>query len=318
MKTLPKYFVIEKDLSNPLWKKYIQWLKDTYDASWGGKMYAFYGYEGSSIYTKTNCFHKLEHFRNNPVLITLKEWDDIVNPKEFVLPEKWCIKWGSLENFKIIQGYLNNKYPRKDPWLFVSPHHANAYVTYNNDYWGSCNTISRGYTEITFEEFKKFVLKQDIMKTKEEQLKELQETINLAKKQIEELQKQPEPLKTIEDCYNKVNPVYYVDSFNDIGEGGPFSYDKEELNQLPSRKHCEQLQAIAKCMVVMEALNDGWKPDWKNAESKYRWEFLRGDFIRVDSNYEYMYSLFYFKSAELAKQAYTILGEETIKTAMGL
>lgn len=31
---LPKYFVIKRDASNPLWQKYINWLNETYETKW--------------------------------------------------------------------------------------------------------------------------------------------------------------------------------------------------------------------------------------------------------------------------------------------
>jgi len=48
MKTLPKYFIILRDATNPLWGKYIQWLKDTYNSPWEGTLDDHYcGYDGN-------------------------------------------------------------------------------------------------------------------------------------------------------------------------------------------------------------------------------------------------------------------------------
>jgi len=77
------------------------------------------------------------------------------------LPEKWCIRWGSKENFKIINDYLQTikkehlEYTKEDI-------HSQAYVTFQNKYFGAIGQPPNGYTEITFEQFKKWVLKEEI------------------------------------------------------------------------------------------------------------------------------------------------------------
>jgi len=229
-----------------------------------------------------------------------------------MIPEKWCIA----------------HYPEALKWIQKNAE-KNGHLIYKTDYYyypcdkngnNSVVFVPYGYTEITFEEFKKYILKQETMKTKEEQLQELQATIETARKQIEELQKQPEPLETLEDCYNKVKPLYYIDENSEIDtlRINQFRFDSEQMTNLPSRKHCEQIQAIMKCMVVMEALNDGWKPDWKTNQYKWRFEMENGEYKEIDWSVGHIVSLFYFKTKELAEKAYTILGEETIKTAMGL
>ncbi len=69
---------------------------------------------------------------------------------EFVLPEKWCIK-RTPENYKVINDYLN----KRDN--IVTWHHDYDYVS--DATYPHLTTL--GYTEITFDQFKKFVLKQE-------------------------------------------------------------------------------------------------------------------------------------------------------------
>ncbi len=65
--------------------------------------------------------------------------------EEFVLPEKWCIKLDS-DNYKTLNPfYIEAK----------GYHHSNK-IRYNN--WS--DKIEIGYTEITLEQFKKYVLKE--------------------------------------------------------------------------------------------------------------------------------------------------------------
>ena len=79
-KKLPKYFVIKKDETNPLWKKYITWLNKTYNTYWGS-LFEYYGFDGSKCCGGTNAVDNIKYFENNPTLLTLEQWDEIVNPK---------------------------------------------------------------------------------------------------------------------------------------------------------------------------------------------------------------------------------------------
>ena len=81
-KKLPKYFVIKKDSDNPLWKEYIKWLNRTYNEGWSGAAYNYYGFVASVFRTSgTDAQYEVGNFQNNPTLISLQEWDEIVNPK---------------------------------------------------------------------------------------------------------------------------------------------------------------------------------------------------------------------------------------------
>ena len=105
MKKLPKYFVILKDGTNPLWDKYIQWLRTTYNAPWSGNLKWYYGYDGNSINNcGTNCWSAIKRFENNPTLITLEYWNECVN--EFQLSEKWCIRVSTEEIFEQFKQYV--------------------------------------------------------------------------------------------------------------------------------------------------------------------------------------------------------------------
>ena len=85
---LPKYFVVKRDDANPLWRKYIDWLNKTYLVDWPGFSLNYYGYDGSIIHKGTNAHDNIERFENSPTLLTLDEWDAIVNPKELKVGDK--------------------------------------------------------------------------------------------------------------------------------------------------------------------------------------------------------------------------------------
>lgn len=84
MKTLPKYYCIKRDESNPLWKKYIDWLNETYNSNWNGDIDgAYYGFQGHE-HGGTQMYSVIENFKNNPELITLDFWDECVNGRKIV------------------------------------------------------------------------------------------------------------------------------------------------------------------------------------------------------------------------------------------
>lgn len=80
--------------------------------------------------------------------------------EEFILPEKWCIM-RTVNNYKIINDWFNKNNTRN--YTFD----CTAYYIYSgclNGNWIIINTtINPDYTEITFEQFCKYVLKENIM-----------------------------------------------------------------------------------------------------------------------------------------------------------
>jgi len=153
MKTLPKYFIILRDATNPLWDKYIQWLNKTYNENWQGTVQAYYGYNGICTAGYTVAI-----ISNNPTIITLDYWNECVNG--FQLPKKWCIR--------VSTDKINDAINSIRLWSGEELHFENnsAYTNHYIGYDGKYNRdlIGGGYTEITFEQFTKYVLKQDTMK----------------------------------------------------------------------------------------------------------------------------------------------------------
>ncbi len=82
----------------------------------------------------------------------------------YILPEKWCIRWKNKENYEVINEYLNNL--RNISWVYEDDEtHANAVVTYNNVYFNEVRKftpIPQDHTEISFEQFCKYVLKEEV------------------------------------------------------------------------------------------------------------------------------------------------------------
>lgn len=114
MKTLPKYWVIEKNALNPLWIKFREWFSEV---SWFPRELhcQYYTKDGSEGYNWFDFSNDRGRFINNPALITLEEWDSIVNwtkqnknltyetqylRSDWTLFTKDSIDWKSIEDLK--------------------------------------------------------------------------------------------------------------------------------------------------------------------------------------------------------------------------
>ena len=91
-------------------------------------------------------------------------------------------------------------------------------------------------------------------------------------------------------------------------------------NTAPTEHQLKRLLALNKLMNVAYYLNDGWEPDWNDAnQTKYFIYYNNNDKVfKIDVNTYFNNGVVYFKSKELAKQAIEILGEEIIKLALGV
>jgi len=153
---LPKYWAV-KNTHNDDFKVVVDYLNSIMNTTfWVGKTYTYYGYDGSSGQRGTDGWDILQAFQNNPTLLTLEEFKKAIGiEEEFILPEKWCVKetpeichWAKqifgCSNVYYGDRYLCIKrdlYPKFDSYLFLID--------------------KTGYTEITFEQFKKYVLKME-------------------------------------------------------------------------------------------------------------------------------------------------------------
>ena len=90
---LPKYYVIKKDKSNPLWDKYLKWInKQSFPQRFTWDDFIYYWYDWWSIFNWFNCEDDLYDFKNIPEVITLEEWDNYINNNK-PMENKWymCI-----------------------------------------------------------------------------------------------------------------------------------------------------------------------------------------------------------------------------------
>lgn len=79
MKTLPKYFAIAFKES-PLWEKYVKWINEKYNEDWEESNASWNEWEKLWFDEDWCDFHyEMSTFSDWTKLITLEEWDSIVN-----------------------------------------------------------------------------------------------------------------------------------------------------------------------------------------------------------------------------------------------
>lgn len=90
-------------------------------------------------------------------------------------------------------------------------------------------------------------------------------------------------------------------------------------NTATSKEQLEWILALNKLQNVANYLNDGWKPDWAGNNHKCTLFYdAERRWINTAWNVNAVRGMVYFKTEELAKKAIKILGEEVIKTALGV
>lgn len=120
---------------------------------------------GSYFYTRsTNNQNAWMTTSDNRQLLPSIKTLDFIEKEVFVLPKKWCLKYEGddqevLRYFGRLKGVENFYLNVRQKWLvyFHSSDNGNGI---SNEY------VHEGYTEITFEQFKKYVLKETVMEEK--------------------------------------------------------------------------------------------------------------------------------------------------------
>lgn len=93
--------------------------------------------------------------------------------------------------------------------------------------------------------------------------------------------------------------------------------DYNDLNNCITVEQVEKLLAINKLMNVAKYLNKDWKPAWENAAENKYYICLNHNSIGIFVALTAHSDVAYFPDRETAKKAIEILGEDTIKLALG-
>lgn len=132
------------------------------------------------ILHETENGYKLEYLGINKdfdtkIFYLNKHWFHIPieNKKEFILPKKWCI---NMEDYK--KGCVVANYIKPDHWYLKSPIKVKYFYFIGNKFDVWSKKKEKGFTEITFEEFEKYVLKKNIEANNVEKSKGINLSLN--------------------------------------------------------------------------------------------------------------------------------------------
>lgn len=115
----------------------------------------------------------------------------------------------------------------------------------------------------------------------------------------------------------KDKKTYYTDAFCNIKAIKAINDDYNNINNCTSKKQAEKLIAINQLMNVAKYLNGDWQSNWEEHNNEFKWYMnLYHEIIDINYTTHYNGQIVYFKSKELAEQAISILGEETIRLAL--
>lgn len=174
MEKLPKSFLVRFEKNNCLWSKYLKWLRDEYHVETNYLTFHL----GTCCGIESGVCITAEAPEASRVLdvpvIALEEWDRLVNG--FVLPEKWCVEY-CREAFDYIKNNINqnissyNKELCKDRYLCIDTN-KKGFKSYHFYRKNSINF--NDYTKITSEQFKKYVLRENVNESIVDKMKSYQ------------------------------------------------------------------------------------------------------------------------------------------------
>lgn len=131
---------------------------------------------------------------------------------------------------------------------------------------------------------------------------------------------EPKTYKEVAELLLKGKTGYFTDANGNVTKicklGNSWAYP----NTAPTQEQLEWLIALNKLQNVANYLNDDWKPDWTDGDSKkYLLSYCEDtEYLGAQYSYTDNFGDVYFKSRELALKAIEILGEEVVKTALGV
>lgn len=215
---------------------------------------------------------------NKKVQITLSQLEGILKGDTFTLPEKWCIKltdenidvlgkWrsdGPLRNFHSCEKYIGF-------YLHTPMNDRNGYNLQRKD---------DNYTEITFEQFKTYVLKQNNMKTNTISRTDLGKIHNIAcstwKKKIENLGSRNPFSGTIELTQSEVDEMFKAATpdqrptlVNIFGEQSN-QIDLTELSTI-------EYKINGRCILAVRSMGD-YKDKGFYLDDTFKWEIVKDNY----------------------------------------
>ena len=206
------------------------------------------------------------------------------------LPEKWYVEVTN-ENKEILNKFKLSK--EKAEILHYD------YVCYEGFGWLNLTTGLENYTRITTEQFKKFILKEN-MEQKEVKI-QIPEGYEIDKEKST-FEKIVFKVKQLVKSWEELREVrgYYVREDSTISHSYTLTYS-ENRNIWPTQEYAEASIALAQLLQLSQVYNDGWKPDWENDnKSKFCIRYYMNESF-VDE-YKRTHGVLSFKSKALAEK----------------
>ncbi len=80
---LPQYWIVDTNGDKTLCKKFIDWFNEKFNRSVSG-CFRYYGDDKKSNGDRADS---ISSFKNSPVVLTLEQWNDIIEGKPIYSPE---------------------------------------------------------------------------------------------------------------------------------------------------------------------------------------------------------------------------------------
>ena len=170
---------------------------------------------------------------------------------------------------------------------------------------------------ITFSEFKNLIKNMETKEVKIQVPKGYE--IDKENSTFECIKFKPKKEETYEDVARKLfldKSGYYIAPNGDINFLTTFKENATDSTNCFTKAQAEKLLAINKLLNVATYLNKGWKPNFEDSSSAYYF-YIHNHRINIGTTVIINYGAVYFKTEELAEKAIRILGEDTIRLALG-
>lgn len=115
---------------------------------------------GDSNWNSRQHYYSWFNSKKDLPIYTFEQFKEMYLEEEFVLPEKWCIKLK--DNYDIINKWGKDYWENITSWGSLNASSEYMICSFKDKICTSANSTN-GYIEITFEQFKKSILKQETM-----------------------------------------------------------------------------------------------------------------------------------------------------------
>ena len=209
-------------------------------------------YAGECLKSEIN--NKLRKGVESWLVYTYQEWKELYYKKDFVLPEKWCVKATPCKTVqKFFTTYKNNNIKDFETsdysnWFFCSE-------TVDGDWQYVSNYIYEDFSEITFEQFKEYVMEQKMYTIEELNEYKANNSIVVHVKNKEEWKKLKQICPNIAN-YNETKAYYLAstEGYNNTPYYKTIEFEQIAFNKTYTVEECRE-KNIAVYFKTLEEAN---------------------------------------------------------------